>query len=93
MFIVHHNMLGQALNEFSSLCDEEPAEAVVAVLNIWNLMYNKLSTVSPISSASIRILANRASDLVHTHFLTQTKSVILCNLHICVLYKQIAMPT
>ena len=47
MFIVHHNMLGQALNEFSSLCDEEPAEAVVAVLNIWNLMYNKLSTVSP----------------------------------------------
>ena len=57
MFIVHHNMLGQALNEFSSLCDEEPAEAVVAVLNIWNLMYNKLSTVSPVSSASIRILA------------------------------------
>jgi hypothetical protein len=34
----------KALNEFSSLCDEEPAEAVVAVLNIWTLMYNKLST-------------------------------------------------
>ena len=35
----------QALQEFSTLCEREPVEAVVAVLNIWNLMYNKLSTV------------------------------------------------
>ena len=36
----------QALTEFSSLCDQEPPEAVTSVLNIWSLMYNKLSTVS-----------------------------------------------
>ena len=44
--IPSNNGSQQALTEFSSLCDEEPAEAVVAILNIWTLMYNKLSTVS-----------------------------------------------
>ena len=35
----------QALQEFTSLCGEEPREAVLANLNVWVLMYNKLSMV------------------------------------------------